>query len=135
MQYLEALKAMRNLDDGQRVYVIKQLIDEKSLSVQSLLIAQVGSLEQTISDQKYDIGRLATAGIELGKGTIKKAKHLKNSPRRQSVIAGQARSLLSTGVYRDTKFEEDLNSSIKDIKIEESWYESSWKLKSIKESK
>lgn len=126
------LEQFPKLDKSDRMLLMRTWMREGHLDPRMLLLEEFAYLQEKSEDQKRDIGILANAGLSLGESTIRRVSKLKNE-RKQHVIAGQARSLLSTGVFRDTPFEAELQESIKGIEIDKDWYEYSWKLKSITE--
>lgn len=96
-----------------------------------LLLEQFAWLQTQNDNQRTDIGIMANAGLSLGERTIRGPTKLTGERHRQ-LIAAQTRLLPSTGVFRDTPFQNKLTASIEGIDFDTAWADHYWKLQSAR---
>ncbi len=130
----KAISAMKLLDEGEKLYVINQLLAEEDMSLMTIIYSEAKRLEDYRDKSRTDIGKLSRAGLDLAEKEIDKIPKIKVLNKRQ-LKAAQVKTLLSTRVYEGTAFEKKLTKNIDFSKIDQDWYKQCWALESLQNDK
>lgn len=128
MEIIELANRIKKLSANDRMYLLREILNDESISVTELLVSKVADLEDFKKKAKNDIVMVATAGIELGEKEMRDVTKIKGYTRKKddSFKLAMVKCLIEAGAYRGTEYGDEIADA--DFgSVDQDWYESSWR--------
>jgi hypothetical protein len=134
MELANLLIQIKKLSRDERIYLMREILKDDSISITDALVAQISNLEQFKRDAKHDIVKVAEAGMELGEREMRRLTKIKGNTRKKTdtFYMSMIRCLLDAGAYKGTEYGKQIEGADFST-IDEDWYGWAWKPKTTRE--